>query len=54
MTLGGGEAYDGPQASLQIFILFRGSLKCSIFPHKIPQTHPISGIQTCLEGAEHF
>lgn len=29
-------------------------LKCSIFPKKIPEAHPISGIQMCLEGAEHF
>lgn len=29
-------------------------LKYSIFPKKIPEAHPISGIQMCLEGAKHF
>lgn len=24
------------------------------FPPKTPEAHPVSGVQVCLEGAEHF
>lgn len=65
LTLGGGEAY---MTDLELHLNFStlskerlgwchlvaADIEYSIFPQKIPEAHPISGIQMCLEGAEHF
>lgn len=64
-TLAGGEAYmTALGLRLKIFYTFQtvpgmlalgGSIhQVHYLSPEIPEAHPISGIQSCLEGAEHF